>query len=361
VPKVAAKTYLDENFPEMSPTEKAHIVRVHAGSPAFLRRGRSYPILNNLLLFSNAAKEGWRRAFEASANRPGDFWWKVGTRVILPKLLQYGAGAGLLGLGVKRVMDGATQYDKTNYLVVPIGLTTQGKSVYIRVPQDETARLVGGTLNKILTEDPHAITSLFDYMAGQAPSLHPGISAGVAAIQYASGKNPYDWFRGRTVIPEKVFEAHDKRSHEMFMKWLSNQSGGQVVYRFRSEEIEEIKTELEEVLGYPVVNNLIGRFVKVSDYGLVEQVEIERKKVQEADARDLLNAREVMSKIMMGEEVSDEELTMLAKKPSVLEDDVILRMMAKKYGDRFQQILLRGRTTKEKTVVIDKLLDLYQK
>lgn len=285
IPKVGGYLYLKHhNLPQgisriMTDQKTAHEVRANIGSPAFLRRGSAAPIYNNLLLFSNAIKEGWRSDWETSTRDKAEAAWKFAKYYILPKMVMFGASLGLMGLGLKGVMDRMSEYDKANYTCYPLGITPQGKAVYIRVPMDEGGRLISGLVWKVMQHDrDHYFTGLFDYMAGQAPTVHPFLMSMGAVIQYASGQNPYDHFRGREAIPELEFAADDSRARIAFAKWISNQVGGGIVYRFGSDKPEQVRTELEKALNIPIAGNIIGRFVKVSDYGIREELRDEKKR-----------------------------------------------------------------------------------
>jgi hypothetical protein len=97
--KVAAYTYLKENFPQMSREEMAHIVR-QAGSPMFLRKGGAKGLIEFAFLFANAAKEGWRTEAELLTNPNGskaEWTRKMLLYGLMPKLVMWAAGAGLLG------------------------------------------------------------------------------------------------------------------------------------------------------------------------------------------------------------------------------------------------------------------------
>jgi len=353
--KVAAYQYLRKKFPDMTTEEIGHLVRVRGGSPDFLRLGRAYPIYNNLLLFSNAAKEGYRGDYEAFSDSPAEFAWKKTKYVLIPKLLMYAASLGLLGAGVKRIMDGASEYDKTNYIIIPLGLSKTGKSVYLRVPLDETSRLMGGILWKMLSRDTEEMTTgLFDYMSGQAPTIHPGVEILIATVQYASGLNPYDNFRGRYVIPEQVFEAGGKRSHEAFVKWLANKSGATLVYRFQYDDVGRIKGELEDALSYPFVSNIVGRFVKVSDQGIKETLEELKFDIRQANTREILDAKDALNKWMRGEPLGKEDIQALLKKPDIIDRNLMVGF-ARKYGYVYMEEYLTAQSNEEKVAVLRKM------
>jgi hypothetical protein len=361
MPKVAGYKYLKQRFPDMPNELVGHIVRTRAGSPDFLRLGRAYPIYNNLMLFSNAMKEGYRGDYEAMADNPGEFWYKKAKYIFLPKFLMYGASLGLLGAATKKVMDGVTDYDMANYIVVPLGLTPSGYSVYLRVPTDEGNRLVGGILQKGLERDrPKYMTNLLDYMAGQAPTLHPGIDALISSIEYATGRNPYDSFRGKYAIREQVFQAQDERTHKAFLKWLANKSGAGIVYRFRSDDVDRVRTELEEVLNYPFVSNIVGRFIKVSVSGVRHDIRVERQLIKTKNARKILDAKEALFKWIDGKPLTDEDVVALATKPDVLQRNLVSGI-ARKYGNVVAEELWSVHQTgslEEKLVVWKKIQEL---
>jgi len=202
-------------------------------------------------------------------------------------------------------MDGASEYDKTNFIIIPLGVTSDEKSVILRMPIDETSRLFGGIMWKAVGMQKKAmITDLMDYMAGQVPGVSPAIDNLTAIVQYASGKNPYDSFYGSYAIPEQVFEAGGARSHKAFMKWLANNSGAGIVYRFKNDNVDAVKGELEEILGYPVASNIIGRFIKVTDRGLKETIEADQQVLKKLKAQENLAVKDALAKWIRGEDLT---------------------------------------------------------
>jgi hypothetical protein len=300
LPKVAGYQYLKAHQAELGLDDKQidHMIRGQIGSPDFLRQGAAYSLYNNIFLFSNSIKEGIRSDLEVMKERPAEYWWKTAEMTILPKMLMYAASIGLMGAGVKKIMDRTSSYDKLNYLVVPLGMDANGKGVVFRLPIDETGRFVSGMLWMALNVPQMKVqntAALFDYMAGQAPTLTPTIGIVADVLQYMSGKNPYDWFRGQTAIPDNVFQAHDWHTTREFLKYLANQGGASLIYRFPTGEVDRVKSDLEKAVNAPIVGNMLGRFIKVSNYGLFEQLkQVSQLAAQEA-ARVKLNDRDAMA------------------------------------------------------------------
>ncbi len=288
--KIASYSFLKdlkdaEGNPLFNDKEIGHMVRVFAGSPDFMRKGSAYPIYNNMLLFSNAIKEGFRGDYEAVKMSPAEWWWKNTKYNLIPKLLMYAGVIGLMGHEIKKLYENVSKYDLSNYHVIPLGRTKDGQaSVVLRIPMDETGRFIGGTIWKALTvRKAKDVADLFDFMAGQAPNLSPAIGIPVQVLQYSLGQNPYDWFRGRYMIDDLRFKAGGWPSHREFLKQLSNEAGLGLIYRFETQEPRAAKNELEKTLRYPIVSNIIGRFIKVTDQGQREkfrEVTAEQQQIQ---------------------------------------------------------------------------------
>jgi hypothetical protein len=272
LPKVAGYIELKGKMPD---AELARFLRTRVGSPDFRRKGAATPVTNNLFLFSNAIKEGWR-ADLASATDPktrAGWAWKTMLVSLMPKLLMFLIAKGWLGEELEKMMNDASEYDKTNYVMVPIGRAKNGKTEFLRIPQDETGRFLGGLFWKGLnfaSDDDVNLQDLFnilDYGAGQFPSVSPIFTGAGATISYLSGRNPYDSFRGRNVIPDDEFNAGPKYSAPIFLEWLiQNQGAGMILPNINALRDVEI-TNLEKVINAPILANTLGRWIKVTDQG----------------------------------------------------------------------------------------------
>ena len=390
--KVAGYTYLKKKFPDMDEGVLQHFVRTRAGSPDFLRQGRGAPIYNNLLLFSNAMKEGYRGDWEAMKDNPYSWWWKRAKYLILPKVLMYTAAKGVWDMVfddkddddkdkpvalVQRIMQGASEYDKTNYIVVPIGLTAGGHSVYLRVPTDETGRFVGGIIWKLLNatelDGGDWMKGLVDYMAGQVPGVTPGFGVIADVVAYASGLNPYDSFRGRHVLTDLQYQAGGKYAAEQMLYHVANNLGAGIVHRFRGREIDEVIPEMDEVLGFPfgkhiigkfvkvsdepVLSNVVGRFLKVTDYGIREQFQRAARNVRSQNARNILALRESVAKLVTGDPLEDHDWMALAMKPDLIKD-TMLRQFMYRHGTVFMEAWLGASSKAEKLAILQKAVEL---
>jgi hypothetical protein len=319
IAKIAGYQYLKDNQVRFGLNDKDinHLVRFQAGSPPFLVGGKWTRSISRLLLFFGPHVGGWRRSFEAAHNNPGEYAAKTIKYVFLPKLLQYLAWAGVFGVGVQRAYRKVSSYNHANYHIVPIGEGPNGKSIALKIPMDDTERFYGGLLWYALTSQPVAktmkmlgfdppegtaaqdATKLFAYTAGQAPNLTPGVGALVDLVQYASGHNPYDYFRGKPAIPDRIFEAGGAKSHVAMLKYTLNSLGAGLIYRFDNSDVQKVKSDLEKVLGAPVVGNIASRFILSTNYGESELIANRVAEAKKEDAQRRLDYREAVAQNIM--------------------------------------------------------------
>ena len=292
----------DGEIADISPQDRAFI-RERMGSPDFLAGGTAKAAQNNLLLFSNAIFQGVRSDLKTATEprtRAG-FWWKTATANLLPKAVMFLALAGLLGPDLKRLFQKVSEYDRTNYIPVPVGVDAHDNVIYIRIPQDDMGRLIGGLFWKALqvTQDDDVFSSLgqlADYSAGQFPSVAPVFEAGLSTVQFVSGRNPYDAFRGRNVFTDDEFKARDWRTVKKFIGWQFQQLGGGVVWKFYpGEQRPRERTSAQKILELPVVSNIIGRFVRITNYGEIEAFRGVQRQAARGDAQRRLTENEAIN------------------------------------------------------------------
>lgn len=280
LPKVAGYYELQGKLP---PQEMAQFIRTAIGSPDFLAKGEAYRWSNEVLLFSNAVAQGVRSDYNVAFNNPktrSGYWMKTAMLTLLPKLLMFAALYGLGGEWLKKAMEDASEYDKTNYNIIPLG-RDNGKTIYLRIPQDETGRLIGGvfwkSLKGLFGDDMQKedLTNLLAFTGGQVPSLSPILDSMRVVGQFLVGQNPQDFFRGRNIIPEEAFEAGGEHALKPLALWLFQNLGGGVFWTYYvTEQSPGTESWRQKALRLPVISNIVGRWVKISDYG---QKEISRR------------------------------------------------------------------------------------
>jgi hypothetical protein len=276
-----------------SDKEIAHLVRSRVGTPDIYRRGRWNPLTNNLFLFSNVAKEGWRASWEAYRESKAEYAWKTFKYNFVPKIMLAACLAGHFGDKLQGVAQTVSDYDKENYTIVPLGFTKLNKGVYLRIPQDYTGQVVSGLAWNIINGELFGNKSVLDYGATQSPySINPYLEvAGDLITYYGRGLNPYDDYHGKNVLNERVYTAGGTRANTDMMKHTWNSLGGSVLYKFKGSDIDKIQSELEDFLGHPP-GTWINRFLKVSTYGVKEDLREITKDVAKGEARRQLEVRD---------------------------------------------------------------------
>jgi len=287
LPKISGYKYRKEQGRNIH--QIAYEVRNYVGSPDFLgRRGRDYIWYNNVFLFSNAIIQGIRTDIEVMTNpntRLG-WWTKTAMRQFIPKLLMWAGLAGMLGEPLKRIFEMATEYDKANYTIIPLGITKEGKALYVRIPDDEFGRFVGGVFWKLLNIKKANVTSdltdLLSYTGGQLPSLAPPIEILLGLIFN------YDLFRGREILNDDERNAGGWYAFNTKTKWTLGKAG---VYALSIDYGRERLTWREKLLRWtPILN----RYIRITDYGLKQSARRENIPGKRDQARMNLMYDEIM-------------------------------------------------------------------
>ena len=309
LPKIAGYIHFkgDEAGAKISMKEK-DFIRRYVGSPDFFAKGSWTKNTNDVFLFSNAIIQGVRSDYEIATmpETRSEFWWKTTKATFVPKILMAMATMGMFGKLLKEIMDEATEYDKTNYVTIPIGKDVNKKAIYFRLPQDETSRFLGGMFWKsqrfLTSRDVESLQDVVGLWGGQLPAITPAIALPGDLFQFATGKNVYDVYRQRTVLTEDQVAAGWKYKAKPVATYVWNQAGGNIFLKLYSGEPTVPLTPKENFLRLPIISNVVGRFFKVTDYGKVEILRREvtdpiRKEVAEKRMEDKKLINEYVVKI----------------------------------------------------------------
>ena len=129
---------------------------------------------------------------------------------------------------------------------------------------------------------------VFSLGAGQLPQVNQAIGITAGWVQYLSGHNPYDAFRGRNVIDDTTFEAGGGASLKKMAEWTASELG---LATFASYDTSKDTTAETFLRIAPWFN----RVIKVSDYGLTEQLKESYAGQKQVEAKISLKKREVIS------------------------------------------------------------------
>jgi hypothetical protein len=272
--------------------ELGFITRNYVGTPNFLDGGSQKEVDNNIFVFSNIMVQALRSDTELATHpktRAG-YWYNTFMMSMLPKILMLLASAGYFGSKLKDIMDKQSEYDKTNYIVIPIAQTSNGKSVVFRSPEDETSRLFGAVVWKVgmaMQGKLQKIEQLASLGAGFIPSVTPIWDIAAGWIQYTQGRNPYDSYRGRLVIDDTTWKAGGWPALQKMVQWTTNEAGLSQFSSYDAGRNSTFDTIMQNTW-------IINRMFKVSDYGLTEQEKSVQTAIESENARKTLKERELL-------------------------------------------------------------------
>lgn len=272
--------------------QAGYIVRNYVGTPNYMDGGTQKQVDNNVFVFSNVMAQALRTDLELATDPKTRSGYMMRTLMIdiLPKIAMLAVAAGLFGDDLKDQMEKATEYDKTNYLIIPMGTRENGKANYFRIPQDETGRLLSAMVWKIgsfLNGDLKKPEQVLSLGAGFIPSVTPIWTVAEGWLNYAQGRNPYDSYRGRLVIDDTTWTAGGLPVFEKMVKWTTNEVG---LSQFTTYSDETDTTFDYFLKGTPIIN----RMIKSTDYGLKEKEKELEKKIDSEKAQNTLKEREIL-------------------------------------------------------------------
>lgn len=298
----------------MSPEERAHFVRNFAGTPNYKRKGLATPVTNAIWMFSNIWKEGLRNLIDigfTNEKTRGSFWTKTIVSTILAKVLMALVAAGYLGKHPQEIMGKSSEYLKSNYIVLPIGIDGHGNGVLLTIPQDESSRLIGGLFWKMLHHNGDLKKNLADILAfgsGQAPGPAPGAVLISNWLTFLSGGNPRDPFRQQDILTDQEASAGGKYAFEPMVRWTLNETGLVNIDVHDTLKNEPIYKTAESMI--PILNRLI----RITKQGERETASNAAKDVKKQEDRASLDMKEkAREAIKKGE--SEAKFIALAKTP----------------------------------------------
>jgi hypothetical protein len=287
LPKLAAYNMIGK-VEGWSKEQVAFYVRNNIGTPNTYKRGSRAVVNGSFLPYINVFTRGMESDLavargkvvgpESRGRKAAEFWRRMTESSFVPSLLQALAMVGAFGAALKKCYDGFSEYDKMNYLIIPLGTwetdTVHGyKSAGIRIRLTETMRFTNSFLQHVVTRaadnDPAASASLghlFEFGAGQVPGAHPLVKLGWSWGQFAAGIQPRDNFRGSPVVQTADWKAGgwERTKGMLAYTWNDSGLGGMVRFDSKSQNIMEFTASAT-----PVVNRLI----RFSDSGLREREE----------------------------------------------------------------------------------------
>ena len=283
----------------------ATIVQSQVGSPSFLRVGTNSALISSIGLFINPMLEGWRGDAVRFKESPLEVAAKFAAYSLAPKIIQKGLKIGLAGETIKAFYKGVKDYDEENYLIVPLVTTADGRSVYLRIPQDETARILSGTAGIALEgianwitnqENEIGLSDIVDKVASEASlSANPLFPLVIDIIGFARGDNPTNNYGGPAIDPDINIVGGKEKAKEA-AKYLWNTYGGKNIYRLKSNDRNEVMSELEELLQFPILGKFANTFIVIGDSPMIKTARDFQKDKLKNDAIERVIKKNVTNK-----------------------------------------------------------------
>jgi hypothetical protein len=314
------KHMIDTKQIDMTMTELMHEVTDRAGSPNYLRQGKANPILNQLLLFFNANKEGIRGDIEAVIENPkakfkNFVYWSIMPKM-LEKIILYGGLGGSLAVLYQSIPD----YDRNNFNVVVIGKKTDKNGyeypIYIRFPMDFNSQTIVGTvsmafdtafgLNKHLTWD-EKMGMFMKQMALGLPQQTPFFTMMYDVFTMIGGGNPLNRWDApvldRNMAELSISDRGGVKGKEI-LKYLWNTNGGNFVYKFDQafDNKSKISKEYERLTGFPIVDPFINRFVKIGNHPVIKKYNEKKMSLSHSEALVAYDLRTAIDKLVDSKE-----------------------------------------------------------
>lgn len=347
--KMAGFKYLKENttLPER---ELSHRVRTRIGTPDVKRKGSLQLLTNNIFLFSNVNKEGVRSSVEAFNEDRGAYIWKTLAMNILPKLILIAAASQSDDL--KKIMRGISDYDKRLYTIIPIGLDENGKSVYLRIPEDYEGQLFGA----LAWDMAHGKGQQTVEDAGNANPYkpHPFLQVGSDLYSYyVNGINPVDDWSGSPVIPRLSYEVGGWPANKAMLKHAWRNLGGSVIYNPKYDELVKSEEPLEKMFKtFPLT--VFGTFLRTSDQGQKEQLQNIADEVSKSRAGKSIQAKDIITNSInrMGGEFNADEVKSVYN--ALGEEEIIDKNIEslKEFEKRYKRIQVRAKSDPRYDVLV---------
>lgn len=288
---------------DITPKQRAFI-RERVGTGDILAGGTVKPLTNELFIFSNVMVQSTRADFVAITNPAtrSDAIWKVMMTTVLPKVITGSlVAAGVRGLlgddddddtdwlaplrWAYKSLRGASEYDFTNHILIPLGVDKDGKSAYFKWPQDQFNQMIGGLVWKLMhlldgeTHVRKMTEQVLLYAVGRAPGATPPIKVAGDLVDYATGRNIYDPYRNNLVMTREDMDAADAEGphgdaarwqlRRKFLGYEMQQVGMGLLSRFVAGDSPYPRSvPYQWVLDWTPA----GAFIKVTDYGRLERL-----------------------------------------------------------------------------------------
>ena len=278
---------------ETFPVEyQANMIITRFGTPNSFAEGMATKWAEIFFPFSRIAIQDMFSGLEAYKENRMVYFLKTAIINIMPKVLIFAMMAGGMGDELKDKSRKITSYFRRMYNVLPIPFAdVGGQTLFLKVPQDYTGQAIGAIFDSMIAGNFSGALGVAGAVASYQPfNLNPFITTVFDWMKYyTTGEVPINFY-GSPVIPERVAEAGGTEALKYMSKATFNDFLGGMLFKFPTENVERIEPISKKLLGtFPI--NALGRFIGITDSGLLERDRDVVRDVQSEDAKRLLKIR----------------------------------------------------------------------
>lgn len=292
--------------------KRAFIVRKQVGTPDVRQRGLATDLTNSVRMYHKVKINGaqWDANLALDPSTAAGWWWRRMATSLLPVTFTKLAAYGLLGAGMKALLDAIPNYYQENYDLMLLGLLfggddddEKGKAAFITVADDDTGKFLRRAWSLLLDgiAQQMGVDTRRKYAGETAQELGKLLLGEVAGTpnpilnlawrwgQYAVGVNPTDSYYQAPIVPHREWQAGGMAATKKMLAWTADQFGvlstlghavtGPVLGQaFESGAETPVEHTLRSLPG-------VSRFIRISDRGYSERQWAEIKAEEREAAR----------------------------------------------------------------------------
>lgn len=418
--KVAAYKFLVRNFPEKSMGEIGRKVRDMSATPNIRQKGTLNNYTNNLFPFSTVGRSGLKATWASFRDDPGPYIWKTTVFNVIPALLRHGFKAGTIlylmeyilneedpdndkqmsmiertfkgeertrlsktderlaeldarqrgklrefiskNIGavkhLTRMYKGIPAYQMENWQCFPLYLREDGKTVYLRIPQDYEGMYISRLTSDLVKREFTGPEGMIQSFAQWSPyNLNELIKQPKMWIEYfGMGKTPIDGWTGQPILSRQEELAGGKYAAGRLAKHSWSQIGGRLIYEPAWDKLETDRTAWEEFLNSQP-GKILGSWIKITDKGLTEEFYNRVEKQRKIKAIESLEKKDAYIKLANGEMISGEEALLILSDSSSQRQEKLIDQLTRKSGNAYARMLRSANTKKEKAIALELMLE----
>jgi hypothetical protein len=226
----------------------------------------------------------------------------------------------------------------------------------MRIPRDPSGQIIGNITWTLLNSPENGIggddlLKIVSIGGDITPDYSPNAKVIGNFMQYAAGRNPYDDFRGRYMIPDKEWKARNETpdAFNILLTESARDMGLGIILPSNNDwQSESTLTGVQKFLNTFGINKTLGAFIKVSNLGEVEQNRKIKEKVEgKRAAQTLADDKKIDEAVKKYQSSTDKSAENNAKIENELKIAVFgneKRTITKEEQNRMKNIITKYRT-----------------